>query len=342
MAKVLLGMSGGIDSTVAAHLLTQKGYEVVGVTFIMHDSQIELAGSARRAADELGIRHEVIDMRSTFKEKVITPFVNAYAAGQTPNPCVLCNQHIKFPEMVAYADKNGIEFIATGHYASIRKKENGEYRICAASDTAKDQTYFLYTLSNDTLTRLIFPLSELTKEQVRLIAEEQGFSCASVKESQDVCFIEKGELSSFLRQSLDYEIPCGNFIDGNGNILGSHSGITDYTVGQRKGLGVAFTEPLYVKSIDAATNNIVLCTGENLFEKEIFVDHCSFPSGNAPTQSFRADVRIRYTKTIAPARLSICDGGLKIVFDTPQRAPARGQSAVFFDGDELLGGGIIQ
>lgn len=342
MAKILLGMSGGVDSTVAARLLLRDGHDVTGITFIMHDSQHTLADEARRAADELGIKHEAVDMRSAFKESVILPFSEAYASGQTPNPCVLCNKHIKFPKMLEFADAHGFDLIATGHYASLRKKANGEYRISAATDAAKDQTYFLYTLTDDILSRLVLPLADLTKAQVREIAEAEGFTCAADKESQDVCFIEKGGLSAFLRQTLGRDIPSGDFVDTDGNVLGRHTGITDYTVGQRRGLGVAFTEPLYVKSIDADANRVVLCTGERLFEKEIYVGECVFPSGKPPAESFRADVRIRYTKTSAPALLSHCGDGFKIVFDTPQRAPARGQSAVFFDGDELIGGGIIK
>lgn len=342
MAKILLGMSGGVDSTVAARLLLRDGHDVTGITFIMHDSQHTLADEARRAADELGIKHEVVDMRSAFRESVILPFAEAYASGQTPNPCVLCNKHIKFPKMLEFADAHGFDLIATGHYASLRKKANGEYRISAATDAAKDQTYFLYTLTDDILSRLVLPLADLTKAQVREIAEAEGFTCAADKESQDVCFIEKGGLSAFLRQTLGRDIHSGDFVDTDGNVLGRHTGITDYTVGQRRGLGVAFTEPLYVKRIDAGANRVVLCTGERLFEKEIYVDECVFPSGKPPAESFRADVRIRYTKTSAPALLSPCGDGFKIVFDTPQRAPARGQSAVFFDGDELIGGGIIK
>ena len=342
MAKILLGMSGGVDSTVAARLLLRDGHEVTGITFIMHESQHTLADDARRAADELGIRHETVDMRSAFREKVILPFAEAYASGQTPNPCVLCNKHIKFPKMLEFADAHGFDLIATGHYASLRKKANGEYRISAATDAAKDQTYFLYTLTEDILSRLVLPLAGLTKAQVREIAKTEGFTCAAEKESQDVCFIEKGGLATFLRQTLERDVPCGDFVDCDGNVLGRHTGIIDYTVGQRKGLGIAFTEPLYVKDIDASANRVVLCTGERLFEKEIFVNRCVFPSKTPPTESFRADVRIRYTKMSAPALLAPYGDGFRIVFDTPQRAPARGQSAVFFDGDELIGGGIIK
>ena len=340
MARVLLGMSGGVDSTVAALLLRQMGHEVCGITFIVHSSQDGAALLSAKAAKEVGIEHHVIDLKNEFEQSVIAPFVDTYLSGETPNPCVLCNRSIKFPHMLSFADEHGFEFISTGHYASVRQTERG-YCICAAADAAKDQTYFLYTLGQDTLSRLILPLSGMTKDQVRSIAQSYGFFAAESKDSQDVCFIPDGDHTAFLRAYTKKSAPLGDFVDLNGAILGKHRGITDYTVGQRKGLGVSSTHPLYVKSIDAKNNRIILCANEELYEREILARDCVFAAGDTPPDGFRADVRIRYTKKSAPASLFRADGGMRIVFDEPQRAPAPGQSAVFFDGEMLIGGGII-
>ncbi|MCQ2354327.1 MAG: tRNA 2-thiouridine(34) synthase MnmA [Clostridia bacterium] len=356
MAKVLLGMSGGVDSTVSAALLKAAGHEVCGITFIMHGAgndpeDCTLADGARRAAREVGIPLVVKDLRPLFLEKVITPFADAYFSGTTPNPCVLCNANIKFPEMLRYADENGFDFIATGHYASLTDIDGTLY-ISAAGDKAKDQTYFLYMLGQDVLSRLMLPLSGLSKDDVRRIASEKGLTCAAAKDSQDVCFIPDGDHAAYLSSLRPGSLKEGNFTDTEGNILGRHRGCAAYTVGQRKGLGIASDAPLFVQKIDPVSNTVVLCRSEELFRDRINVFDCKFPSGKIPDAPFRADVRIRYTRRSASALvIPSPDGMAQVIFDEPQRAPAPGQSAVFFLPETLggssdveqyvFGGGII-
>ncbi len=341
MQKILLGMSGGVDSGTAAALLLRAGHDVTGATLIMHDIHERDAENAKKTADALGIGHITVNMRADFDTKVLSPFVAEYERGRTPNPCVLCNGFIKFPALLREADRLGCEYIATGHYAAIGERD-GHPVITAATDRAKDQSYFLYMLGGDILSRLLFPLSGMTKPEIRAIASELGIPSASSPDSQDICFIKDISCADFVRSRSKSEPKPGFFTDTSGNIIGAHKGISFYTVGQRKGLGVSAPTPLYVGKLDGEGGNIVLCREEELYRTRVFAENCRFFSGELPLSPFEAKVSLRYTKKSGSATVTPLGGGkVRIDFDAPQRAPAPGQSAVFFDGDDLLGGGII-
>ncbi len=341
MAKVLLGMSGGVDSSTAAALLMRAGHEVIGATLVMHDIHEKDAAAAKTVADAIGIQHHTVDMRADFEKYVLSPFVSEYENGRTPNPCVLCNGYIKFSALLRTADSLGCEYIATGHYAAIGNRD-GHPVITAATDKAKDQSYFLYMLGENILSRLLFPLSGMTKPEIRALAEELGLPSASSPDSQDICFIKDISCADFVKSRSSGEIKLGNFIDTAGNILGKHKGISAYTVGQRKGLGVSSSSPLYVSHIDANSRNIILCRENELYRTKVYAENCKYFSGALPDQPFEANVSLRYTKKPGRATVTaIGDNKVLIEFTEPQRAPAPGQSAVFFDGDDLLGGGII-
>ncbi len=340
MSKILLGMSGGVDSSTAAALLLREGHTVIGATLVMHDIHKKDAEAARAVAETIGIEHKTIDMREDFENQVLTPFVAEYERGRTPNPCVLCNGFIKFPALLKTADSLGCDFIATGHYAAIGER-GGHPVITAATDKAKDQSYFLYMLGEDILSRLIFPLSGMTKPEIRALAASFGIPSASSPDSQDICFIKDISCADFVRSRMQTAPRLGDFIDTSGNILGKHKGIVSYTVGQRKGLGVSAPTPLYVSHIDGERGDIILCREEELYRTRVYAENCRYFAGELP-ESFEANVSLRYTKKPGRARVhSLGNGRAVIEFDTPQRAPAPGQSAVFFDSDDLLGGGII-
>ncbi|MBQ1195355.1 MAG: tRNA 2-thiouridine(34) synthase MnmA [Clostridia bacterium] len=342
MSKVLLGMSGGVDSSVAAALLMRAGYEVIGATLVMHDIHEKDAAAAKTVADALGITHYTVDMRGDFEKYVLSPFVSEYENGRTPNPCVICNGYIKFPGLIRAADSLGCEYIATGHYAAIGNRD-GHPVITAATDKAKDQSYFLYMLGKNILSRLLFPLSGMTKPEIRALAEELKLPSASSPDSQDICFIKDISCADFVAGRSKKPPVLGNFVDTDGKVLGKHKGISAYTVGQRKGLGVSSTSPLYVSHIDAESGNVILCRENELYRTKVYAENCSYFAGKLPKEPFEATVSLRYTKK--PGRATVTalpDNRVLIEFTEPQRAPAPGQSAVFFDGDDLLGGGIIE
>lgn len=348
MAKnVLVAMSGGVDSSAAAMLLQRDGYDVHGMTLRLWSAEdtplYELASEqdAARVAGQLGIPFYVCDHRDAFRNEVIAEFIAAYERGETPNPCVLCNRRVKFEYMLREADALGIEKIATGHYARV-SLENGRYCIRKGADEKKDQSYMLVDLTQEQLSRVLFPLGDLTKEHIRTIALEGGIPVAEKKDSQDICFIPDGDYVRFIEETTEKIYPTGDFTDRDGNVLGKHRGLIRYTTGQRKGLGLALPAPMYVLEKDIEQNRVILGTNEQLFTSECIVkdvNAVSVPAFDAP---MRAEVKVRYSHGASPAWLYPEDGRIRVVFDTPQRAITRGQTAAFYDGEWLLGGGRIE
>lgn len=344
MKKALVAMSGGVDSSVAAYLMQQAGYEVTGVMMKLFDnSGSDNADDARKVAERLSSGFEVFDMRSDFRSEVIDKFVAAYERGETPNPCVFCNKRLKFDELYVAAGGEGV--IATGHYAIIEYDEAaGRYKLKKAVNPEKDQSYVLYNLTQEQLARTAFPLGALSKDEVRRIADEQGFVTAHKSESQDICFIPDGDYAGFIERYTGKTYPAGDFVDEEGNVMGEHRGIINYTIGQRKGLGLALKKPAYVLELDTEHNRVILGDNEDLFKRELTAHAFNWVSMEAPSGPFRASARIRYKHREAPAEIIPLAAGadaVRIVFDEPQRAPTRGQSVVLYDGDYVLGGGII-
>lgn len=344
--KILLGMSGGVDSCVAALLLQEEGYEVIGATMHLHDYyNTDLVEDAKDAAKKLGIEHHVFNMKEQFKKYVIDYFVQEYQAGRTPNPCVACNKYIKFGAMVDKAKELGIEYIATGHYARIEKEENGnqvKYFLKKAKDESKDQTYVLYNLTQELLSKTIFPLGEYTKEQVREIAKKKGFVSANKPESQEICFVTDNDHFRFIQENSSTPMKRGEIVNTNGDNLGYHEGRAKYTIGQRKGLGISSNEPMFVVDIDEEKNQIVLGTNEDLFSKELIATNTNWINGKNLEEESAVDAKIRYKAKESKAKIyPIEDGRVKVIFEKPQRAITKGQSVVFYQGDTVLGGGII-
>ena len=356
--KVLLGMSGGIDSTVSAMLLLEQGYEVVGVTFRTFDSikesciakekgccSIESIMEAKHNAEKMGFEHHIVDFRDTFKQCVIQNFIDEYMVGHTPNPCVLCNSHIKWGELMRVADEYGCDYIATGHYARIAERD-GHVFLRAAADTRKDQTYFLWMLTEEQLRRTIFPLGDLTKDQVRDIARQHGYvKLAEKRESQEICFIPNDDYRTFLRANVpDYDehVREGDYVDAEGKVLGKHLGFVNYTIGQRKGLGIALGHPAYVTHIDAATNRVTLGSNDDLFATELTYrpEGRSIAIASSPVTGNPSPItaKIRYRSQAVPVK--DIDGN-RIVFATPVWGVTPGQSLVLYQDDLVIGGGII-
>ena len=352
MKKVIVGMSGGVDSAVAALLLKQAGYDVVGVTLRTwagtegQESRCCEIDDARQTARTIGIPYHAFNCLSEFETKVVTPFVQDYLHGMTPNPCVICNREIKWERLQYHADVLQADYVATGHYASIVKLENGRYTVRKASHAGKDQTYMLYRLTQEQLSRTLMPLGDYSKSEVRKIAEEAGIRVASKPDSQEICFVSDENYADFIREHEDGAVPGeGNYVDESGNILGRHKGIIHYTVGQRKGLGVAFGHPVYIKEIRADRNEIVLGGYEQTWCRGIVcrdLNYMGIPEPEAGG-SFRCQVKVRYRHSGQYALLEKLDNEqVRVSFDEPVRFAAPGQSAVFYDeNDCLLGGGII-
>lgn len=355
--KVLVGMSGGLDSCVASMLLVQQGYEVVGATFRTWDyiSESCLAKNtgccsmdsiyeAAKFAEKNGFEHHILDMRADFRTIVIDSFVNDYISGRTPNPCVLCNSDIKWGLMLKKADDLNCDFIATGHYAGIRNYGNRNV-LTTATDTAKDQTYFLWSLSSEQLARTIFPLSNLTKPMVRDIAKKFGFeSIANKRESQEICFIPNNNYRDFIMKEYP-ELAAsqneGNFLNSEGKIIGKHKGFMNFTIGQRKGLGIALGYPAYVTEINVENNTVTLGPKEMLYTEKMLVSSLVINKFETIPASFEAEVKIRYNTNKVPAKINYIDGQLLVNFNSKVSAVTPGQSAVFYQNDECIGGGII-
>ena len=344
--KVMLGMSGGVDSAVSAWLLKNQGYDVTAVNCCFYknkDDNGQAAEDARAVSEKIGIDFRIFDMTIPFREKVIESFVDTYVKGGTPNPCIVCNRLLKFGTMLDEALKNGFDFIATGHYARIEKDEaTGRYLLKKGLDPQKDQSYVLYCLNQHQLSHTLFPLGEMTKQQSRDEAERLELVNAKKSDSQDICFIPDGDYAAFIEGYLKKTFPEGDFVTTDGRVLGTHKGIIRYTVGQRKGLGLALPAPMYVKEKNVAENRVILSDNESLFSKELYADNVNLITCDCLEEPIRAKVKIRYAHKEQWATVSQTDDGrLHIVFDEPQRAIAKGQSAVIYDGDTVVGGGTI-
>ena len=348
--RVLLGMSGGVDSTAAALLLQQAGYEVVGATLLMHSWEAERCASARdaaeaaAAAERLGIPFRAPDCREDFARWVMTDFAGEYAAGHTPNPCVRCNRFVKFPSLLRQADAMGCRYIATGHYARTAWDERTRrWQLLRGTDRQKDQSYVLYPLSQEILSRLLLPLGNLSKEEVRRLAGEAGLPNARKKDSQDICFIPDGDYLRFLRDWGGQDAPAGDFVDENGKVLGRHRGQAAYTLGQRRGLGVSADRPLYVVGKDPAANRVTLGDEAALFCRSLRAEQCNWVSLPCPGGPLQVTAKTRYSQREAEAEVRpLSEGVVEVIFREPQRAITPGQSVVLYRDDLVLGGGIIQ
>ena len=352
-------MSGGVDSSVAAYLVREAGYETTGATMRLFDNDtigisdktccsLSSIEDACAVANKLGINYVVYDMRPDFRSEVIDRFVRAYEQGSTPNPCVACNKHLKFDRLYELAARDLLEdaeselYIATGHYAVI-EKSGGRFMLRKGKDASKDQSYFLYDLTQEQLARTLFPLGGMSKPEVREIAEAQGLVTAKKRESQDICFVPGGDYASFIRGYTGRDYPQGDFVSTDGEVMGTHRGIINYTIGQRKGLGLALKKPAYVLGIDTAANRVILGDNEELFTRELTADQFNWVSTACPQGAIRATARIRYRHREAPATIvPLSEDSVRIIFDEPQRAITSGQSVVVYDGDYVLGGGIIK
>lgn len=352
--KILIAMSGGVDSAVSA-LILSKGNEVLGVTMKLHEeTDATLYGEnsccsdrdiadARSVCEKLGIPHEVHNFGAKFRECVIGDFINSYKNGITPNPCVVCNREIKFKELMRLALDRGFDAVATGHYAKVERRDDGRYLLKKAADLSKDQSYVLYTLTQEQLSHTVFPLGEITKAEAREVAERAGLSNARKHDSQDICFIPDGDYVKFIEKVTEEHFPSGAFVDKGGNILGRHEGIIRYTIGQRKGLGLALGEPMYVCAKSISENTVTLAKNEELFSRELTASRINLISCDSVPSPIKVKAKIRYNQVEQPAvAVQIAPDRLKVVFDEPQRAITAGQSVVLYDGDTVVGGGIIE
>ena len=340
MQKVMLGMSGGVDSSVAAAVLMEKGFIVKGCTLLLCEGEDDNTADAKNVCDKLGIEHNSFDLRKEFKEKVICDFTNKYISGLTPNPCIECNRNIKFGKMFEIAIKNGCEKIATGHYARI-EEQNGRFLLKKAKDETKDQSYVLYMLNQEQLSKILLPLGEFTKAEIRKKAEELNLINANRPDSQDICFVPDGDYASFIENNFDYISKKGKYVDINGKVLGEHNGVIRYTLGQRKGLGIALGKPQFVIDKNALTNEVVLGDEEHLFKTRVEVKNVNFIPFDTLEEPMRVEAKLRYRHKAALAVISQEDDKVIIEFDEPQRAASPGQAAVFYNGDTVIGGGTI-
>ena len=353
MTKVVVAMSGGVDSSVAAALLREQGYDVVGMMLRLWSEPgkeesnrcctPDSMAQARRVAAKLDIPFYVIDAKDVFRDTVVQYFLDGYARGETPNPCLICNRQIRWTFLLDHALALGAHYMATGHYARVQSGDDGHVKLLRAVDRSKDQSYVLHVLDQEKLKHALFPVGEYTKPEIRAIAEKHGLSTASRKDSQDLCFLAGEDYRNFLQRNAPEMLAVGEIVTREGKSVGSHSGLANYTIGQRKGLGVPSAVPLYVLGKNAVDNTLLVGTLDELGSSELTARSVRWISGEATREPFRAEVKIRYTAKEAEARVTpIGEDQAQVTFDAPQRDITSGQAAVFFQGDLVIGGGIIQ
>lgn len=349
--KVLIGMSGGVDSSVAAALLKEQGYEVVGATMrlwsysdenVCHEGCCSEAAveDARRVCDKLGIEFYVMNFKELFRERVVDYFVDEYKKGRTPNPCIACNQYLKFDAMLKKALAMGFDAIATGHYAKIEQGADGKYILRTADAGKKDQSYVLYQFTQEQLKHTLMPLGDYNKDEVRKKAETLGLNVANKPDSMEICFVEDEDYAEFIRRYSGYEPQPGDILDSRGEVIGRHKGLIYYTIGQRKGLG-AYGRPMFVMNIDAEKNTITLGEKGMEFSDYLIANDVNFISGERLVEPISAEVRIRYQAAGAKSMIEPFGDGVRVVFETPQRAVTPGQAVVFYEDDRVLGGGTV-
>lgn len=344
MKKAMIAMSGGVDSSVAALLAIHQGYRAVGSTMrLLGDQNDHDISDAKSVCERLGIEHHVFDMRREFDGEVMRRFADTYLSGETPNPCIVCNKYIKFGGLLRRARDLNCDYIVTGHYASVRYDEgSGRWLLVKAADRFKDQTYFLYMLSQEQLVGTLFPVGELTKQEVRELAESNGFVTSRKHDSQDICFVSDGDYVGFLERYLGMKFPEGAFIDLNGNVIGKHRGAIRYTIGQRKGLGMGFNKPMYVCRKDMAANTVTLGDNEDLFSRRVVARGVNMIAVPRIDRPIRVAAKVRYTQREEWATLEQTgEDEITLEFDSPQRAVAPGQAAVCYDGEVVICGGRI-
>lgn len=352
--KVVIGMSGGVDSSVAAYLLKEQGYDVIGVTMqIWHDempqeeqdgcSGIAAVDDARKVAEQLGIPYYVMEFKQEFQEKVIDYFINEYKSGRTPNPCIACNRYVKWEALLKRGEELGAHYIATGHYAQISELENGRYAIRHSATKAKDQTYALYNLTQEQLKKTLMPVGAYTKDEIREIAEKIGLQIAGKPDSQDICFVPDGDYASFIDRESGEKIPEGNFVTMDGTVLGRHKGITHYTVGQRKGLGLSLGYPAFVIEIRPETNEVVIGSHEDSLTFEVKATQMNYMAKASIEDGQRVFAKIRYNHKGGWCTVkNTGEDEITCIFDEAQRAVTPGQALVLYDGDYVLAGGTIR
>jgi len=344
--RVLLGMSGGVDSSASAVILKQKGYEVIGATMKLWDEGclFNHANDAKKVCDKLNIEHHIFDCQNQFKEHVVNDFIQCYQCGKTPNPCVECNKYLKFGEFNKIAEELECDYIATGHYAKVEYSEKyNQYVLKKSKEEKKDQSYFLYRIPKEILPKIIFPLEDFSnKEEIRNIARENDLIVAEKSESQEICFITDNDYVGFIKNNSNNKFKEGNIVNNKGEILGKHDGIINYTVGQRKGLGISYKEPLYVLKIDKEKNEVIVGTEQELYTNEVYIEDINYLVTDLENKEIEVQAKVRYRAKPARATLYPLENGkAKFIFNESQRAITPGQSLVFYIDDIVVGGGKI-